>query len=74
MSKVYEYFKQFEEEEEPVFAMCDEECEHTWEYQPTEDDVNIQGHQYCTKCGAVEHKEDDWLDEHDAMERYKDNL
>ena len=29
-------------------------CDHTWEYQPTEDDVNIQGHQYCTKCDAVE--------------------
>ena len=58
MSKVYEYFKQFEEEEEPIFAMRDGECEHIWEYQPTEDDVNIQGYQYCTKCDAVEHKED----------------
>ena len=40
-------------------------CNHTWEYQPREEDTNIYAHQYCTKCNMVddsEYDEDDMGD------------
>ena len=29
-------------------------CNHTWEYQPREEDTNIFEHQYCTKCNMID--------------------
>ena len=41
-------------DERMCYKCLNEECNHTWEYQPREEDTNIFEHQYCTKCNMID--------------------
>tara|TARA_R100001530_G_scaffold134304_1_gene108924 strand:- start:305 stop:667 length:363 start_codon:yes stop_codon:yes gene_type:complete len=70
---------EYEKKVDPEFAMCDGDCECSYNVEHLhEADMGHIQYKFCRSCMfefvANQEQEDDWLDEHDAMERHKDNL